>query len=318
MKYNLQKYVNEKGEIKTQINPKNNASNSQNAINAQNQAQIANVEQSSENVKNVARKPLISDNIEAYSPSLRNTELVFAPTSNNLSEAAKAAKKFVELKSKSKTKEEYDKGGAIISSIVRMAQKLNFVTVAEGVEIIEQAAFLKGIGCDVIQGFLYSKPMPESAYKNLLQEKDKEFDIKLTRPVGKLNIGSFMNPTTEQYIFFENFIGPAFICEFFPSIPRINIIRINKSAKILFDFNDCPFEQINCRIQTFIQKKLGETIIQAMNKGTQTLDEVDCLFQFTNKNKEDKTINLKIWQISTNKESFAFYCSIEDITEFQK
>ena len=56
---------------------------------------IANGEQTLSQEQNVSRKPLISDNIEAYSPSLRNTKLIFAPTQNVLSQSAQNAKKFV-------------------------------------------------------------------------------------------------------------------------------------------------------------------------------------------------------------------------------
>lgn len=44
---------------------------------------------------NTPRKPLISDNIEAYSPSLRNTKLTFAPTQNTLSQSSLNAKRFI-------------------------------------------------------------------------------------------------------------------------------------------------------------------------------------------------------------------------------
>lgn len=56
---------------------------------------IANGEQTLSQEQNMSRKPLISDNIEAYSPSLRNTKLIFAPTQNVLSQSAQNAKKFV-------------------------------------------------------------------------------------------------------------------------------------------------------------------------------------------------------------------------------
>ena len=64
---------------------------------------IAGGEQTLSQEQNVSRKPLISDNIEAYSPSLRNTKLIFAPTQNVLSQSAQNAKKFVtSLNSQSK------------------------------------------------------------------------------------------------------------------------------------------------------------------------------------------------------------------------
>lgn len=62
---------------------------------AQETAQMAEGEQITAEEQKTSRKPLISDNIEAYSPSLRNTELIYAPTSNALSETSANAKKFI-------------------------------------------------------------------------------------------------------------------------------------------------------------------------------------------------------------------------------
>jgi len=48
----------------------------------------------------------------------------------------------------------------ICKAIVQLAKSLGLETVAEGVEEESQAEFLKGLGCDVAQGYLYSKPVP--------------------------------------------------------------------------------------------------------------------------------------------------------------
>lgn len=40
-----------------------------------------------------------------------------------------------------------------------MARDLDLITVAEGVETIEQVDFLKEMGCDIAQGFYYARPM---------------------------------------------------------------------------------------------------------------------------------------------------------------
>lgn len=61
-----------------------------------------------------------------------------------------------------------DKGGIIISSIIQMAKALGLKLVAEGVETEAQASFLEGLGCDIIQGYLYAKPMPEDKYRDLI------------------------------------------------------------------------------------------------------------------------------------------------------
>ena len=48
----------------------------------------------------------------------------------------------------------------ILNSVVRMAESIGMRTLTEGVETEEQYDFLKSIGCERIQGFLFGKPMP--------------------------------------------------------------------------------------------------------------------------------------------------------------
>lgn len=55
---------------------------------------------------------------------------------------------------------------AIIRAIVVMAQALRMRTVAEGVESQEQYSTLKALGCDVVQGDFYSKPMIATDFAN--------------------------------------------------------------------------------------------------------------------------------------------------------
>lgn len=56
----------------------------------------------------------------------------------------------------------------IVEGIVKMADSLGIHTVAEGIENKEQQVFLKEIGCDLIQGYAYYRPLPEEEYKALL------------------------------------------------------------------------------------------------------------------------------------------------------
>lgn len=48
----------------------------------------------------------------------------------------------------------------IVDAIISMAHSLKFKVIAEGVETKEQWEFLKNHGCDEVQGFYFSKPMP--------------------------------------------------------------------------------------------------------------------------------------------------------------
>ncbi len=63
---------------------------------------------------------------------------------------------------------------AITKAIIALAHNLNMKTIAEGVETKEQLEFLRANGCDEIQGYLVSRPMPAEEMTELLR-KDWHF-----------------------------------------------------------------------------------------------------------------------------------------------
>ena len=60
---------------------------------------------------------------------------------------------------------------AIVKGIVGMAHDLHMTVVAEGVETVEQLTHLAGVGCDQIQGFHFSYPLPLEALLELLRSE---------------------------------------------------------------------------------------------------------------------------------------------------
>lgn len=69
---------------------------------------------------------------------------------------------------------------AVISSLLVLCQKLNKVTIVEGLETIEQANKLASLGCNLAQGYLYSKPLPATEVINFLNKQKVEIDNKVT------------------------------------------------------------------------------------------------------------------------------------------
>lgn len=58
----------------------------------------------------------------------------------------------------------------IVSNIVNMAKNLNLNVVSEGVETSMQADFLRDIGCDMAQGFVFAKPVPVNEFEKLISK----------------------------------------------------------------------------------------------------------------------------------------------------
>lgn len=61
----------------------------------------------------------------------------------------------------------------IVGKTVELARELGFKVVCEGVETKNQANYLKSIHCDMAQGYLYSRPVSEEIYTQMLSDARK-------------------------------------------------------------------------------------------------------------------------------------------------
>ena len=107
------------------------------------------------------------------------------------------------------TSKNEERAESIITAIIRMAKWLELPVVAEGVETKEQVDFLKSLGCEYVQGYYFSKPVPVSEYLFML-EHEKEYlewvridgeqthispDEFLNSPMGERFVGSMFDGT---------------------------------------------------------------------------------------------------------------------------
>lgn len=67
----------------------------------------------------------------------------------------------------SKERQDSERTESVVSNIIGMAQALSMKTVAEGVEYPEQITMLKRVGCNIIQGYVYAKPMTIEDFEKL-------------------------------------------------------------------------------------------------------------------------------------------------------
>lgn len=118
------------------------------------------------------------------------------------------------------------RGGIIISSIIRMANWLGTPVIAEGVETPEQAEYLKSIGCIYIQGFLFSKPVPENEYVNILRNIKSDVLAPGMKLIDKLDAEKFWSPESFETLVFNNFVGGAAVISF--KDDEIETLRVNE------------------------------------------------------------------------------------------
>lgn len=69
-----------------------------------------------------------------------------------------------------------DVDSSIILAIIGLAERMNMVVTAEGVENADQAETLRSYGCPQAQGFLFYRPMPAAAISGLVAEQTKKIE----------------------------------------------------------------------------------------------------------------------------------------------
>ena len=61
---------------------------------------------------------------------------------------------------------------SLVTAVLALAQRSDLKVIAEGVETQGQATWLKEQGCDIIQGYLYGKPMAVDAFYALVENRN--------------------------------------------------------------------------------------------------------------------------------------------------
>lgn len=67
-----------------------------------------------------------------------------------------------------------ERSQSVIAAVVDLAKKLNMKSVSEGVETMDQVEFLKKIQCDMVQGFVFSKPVPRKIFEEMAFRKEEK------------------------------------------------------------------------------------------------------------------------------------------------
>ncbi len=209
-----------------------------------------------------------------------------------------------------------DKGGNIITSIVRMAHSLDLLTVAEGVETKEKVTFLKSIGCDIFQGFVFSRPINEKQFISLMQSSEISTLNKKRNNTTSFDLNNFFNPDSNESKMFEELTGPAAILSFNEQNDDIELIRYNQKCLKLFGLEGTDNKNVRKHLQNFLKKDKDNVYISCLRIASVSGNEEVCVTQ--NKNfitKKSLWVKSNIWKIGENDSNYIIYVLLSDITE---
>ncbi len=171
-------------------------------------------------------------------------------------------------------KTDNNRGGTIISSIVRMAKWLDLPVIAEGVETMNQADFLRSIGCEYIQGYLYSRPLPEEEFEALLVKHTIEPTLLRENTGEMLRAHDFWDPKSQETLLFSSFVGGAAVFEYHNGTAEI--LRVNKKYLRELGMNLSERELIESDPFTFFDEENSRIYCETLRKAVETGEEEVC------------------------------------------
>ncbi|MBE6850645.1 MAG: bifunctional diguanylate cyclase/phosphodiesterase [Ruminococcus sp.] len=171
-------------------------------------------------------------------------------------------------------KSDSNRGGTILSSIVRMAKWLSLPVIAEGVETIEQADFLRSIGCDCVQGFLYSRPLSEEKYERLISGSSVGAVVPQMRLIEVMNACDFWNPNSQETLIFSNYVGGAAIFDYHNG--TVEVLRVNKKYLQELGMNLSEKEIIDGDPMRFFDAENTKIYIETLERAIATGEEQEC------------------------------------------
>ena len=171
------------------------------------------------------------------------------------------------------------RGGNILESVVRMAKWLGMSVIAEGVETREQADFLKSIGCNYVQGFLYAKPMPAEEYEQLVRTAGVREPLSALETVDHLDNNAFWDPKSIDTLIFNSYIGGACVFEYKDG--GIELLRANdKYAQVIGSAGMTVEDALRLQWQDHLDEEQQAAVRDALQRSADTGDEVTEEFVF--------------------------------------
>ncbi len=143
--------------------------------------------------------------------------------------------------------EKNGKVGTIVTSVARMSKWLNVPLLAEGVETREQYEFLASIGCAYIQGFYFSRPVPENDFTQLVAQEEI---TAYAEPIETYGMGEDVNELLGSNALVSKFISSVFgglgIYEMVDG--KLELIRANDGYRQIMGYSQDDFSEENSNI----------------------------------------------------------------------
>ena len=196
----------------------------------------------------------------------------------------------------------------ILNSVIRMAHGLDIPIIAEGVETIEQAEMLKTMGCRLMQGYFFAKPMPIEQFHKLLKDtKTARHSYEPSIPDDR--VAQLLDQRGDTAFFFNHCVGPAFI--FGMSADRFEVMLANDDLYAEMQVSPDEVDLFQADLLTAMDVEGRDVFRRTAHKADQ-IGHARCIVRVPSAN---KWMECTMRSISSSESGGVLVCYVRDSTE---
>ncbi len=207
------------------------------------------------------------------------------------------------------------KSGDVINFIVRLAKQLKLTVVAEGIETSEQLSFLRGIGCEMGQGFYFSRALSKSDFDEYMRNHSR--DTRTVLPIDHrmlLDIDDIWFPNSKFNFIFNHFVGALALFEIKEGI--VTLLRTNDEYFKVLNYQHEDVSQFRDDATLSIHKEDIPIVNKLVSAQVNTLGNTGTVVvRAKSFRKENSYIWIKMHGkvVATEKDSIIVLTSLENI-----
>lgn len=201
------------------------------------------------------------------------------------------------------------KGGNILSSVIRLSHSLELPVIAEGVETMEQANFLKNMGCNLMQGYWFAKPLPVPEFEKLLKAEMLGEMPRSFKGSGISKLDEVMDSESNSSFIFDSCIGGAMLLECAGKF--VDAVMVNDAFYETAGITRKAFEQCRRDILSHMEEKDGKRFLETL--ATAIKEGIAICEGFRLKNGRILTARYRC--VSSGERSSVVFALIEDVTK---
>lgn len=205
-----------------------------------------------------------------------------------------------------------ERSNSIMNSVVRMAKWLEMTVIAEGVETQEQLDYLRSVGCDRVQGYYYSKPLPIEAFRGTVLSFPKDRIREPRRPCDKLNLSAVWRSVNAENSFVGGILGAVGFYELAGG--QVELVCVNDEYyKLLQTTPDKLFHDTKNAL-AWIQEGDREPFLAAMRRADETKLPQDLIIGRYIASAAIRRLYLRVGRIGCKDNRTLFAISIWDVS----